>query len=419
MKYTFIPPRLSEPLLRFVFAVYDIALPIKENVTRFVCEPEDWNRLADLKGKRAILLCNHPSLTDPPILFGLSRRLKEPFYYVASYDLFVLIPWLGWFINRLGAFSIQQGGADRESLKMSQEILIERHAKLVILPEGEPNFCNERMQKINPGAIQIGIWAAEKLVRKAEEEGKEMPALPVLPIVIKYRHVGDPRPELTRTLEEIERALGIVPDVRTGVLERTCHAAKVVLSRIEKEYDLPEPTDGQTVDDRIERIYGHIEQRILTVTHSRAPRETERHTRMRALFNLLYDFRDQLADGTTSDERRRHERRKKTFDGVFADMRRYENFMTISADFLTDAPSTERWSEMLYRLSKEVLGREIRMPRREAIVRIGEPTDIVAHLDAYKKAKRETLLRLTEHFDAQMRGLLESMRAERTPIEGP
>ena len=237
MKYEFVPPRLSLPFLHFVYAIYPVALRLKERVTGYHVEPTDFARLAALKGG-AIVLCNHPSTTEPPVLVGLSRQLGEPFYYAASYDLFVLIPWLGWIINHMGSFSIQQGGADREALKMAQEILIERSAKLAILPEGEPNYCNERMQKLNPGAIQIGIWAAEKLLREAEEKGQSAPELPVIPIVIKYRHVGDPRPEMTRTMEQIEAALGIVPASGQNLAERACAAALLALSRIEQEYDI-------------------------------------------------------------------------------------------------------------------------------------------------------------------------------------
>lgn len=415
MKYTFVPPRLSSTVLRFVFRVYPQALRLKEGVTKLTVSEEDWKHLAGLKGKPAILLCNHPSWAEPQILFGLSRKLNEPFFYVASYDLFVMIPWLGWIINRLGAFSIQQGGSDRESLKMCQDILINRRAKLAILPEGEPNFCNERIQRFNPGAIQIGIWSAEKMVKRAEEQGNTSVELPIVPIVIKYRHVGDPRPELTRTLLEIESALGVVAEAGKSLIERTCKVSLLVLERIENEYNIV-PKQEQSVDDRILRLYDFVEQRVLAITNAHPPKETERHTRMRALFNLLYDFRDELMDGKTEDEKRRHEHHQKIFEGVFVDMRRYENFMTISGDFLEDDPSTERLSEMLFRLSKEVLGKEMRFPLREAFIKIGEPTDIVAHYDRYKQAKRETLNGLTSQLENQMRSMLESMGNLRTPL---
>ena len=155
---------------------------------------------------------------------------------------------------------------------------------------------------------------------------------------------------------------------------------------------------------------------MLAVVNKKPPRETERHLRMRALINLMYDFRDELRDGKTDDERRRHTRRGSVFAAVFTDMRRYENFMTISADFLADNPSTERVSEMLYRLSKEVLGKEMAFPQREAFVRIGNATDIVAVLPEYKKAKRATLAQLTDDFEAQMRAMLGDMADIRTPL---
>jgi glycerol-3-phosphate dehydrogenase (NAD(P)+) len=78
-----------------------------------------------------ILASNHRSFLDPFVIGCLVRR---PVYFVAKKELFDN-RWLGWILNRLGAFPIRRGEADEESMATARAVL-ERGGALVIFPEG-------------------------------------------------------------------------------------------------------------------------------------------------------------------------------------------------------------------------------------------------------------------------------------------
>ena len=78
-----------------------------------------------------IFASNHRSFLDPFIIGMLTRR---PVYYMAKRELFGN-RLQAWFLNRLGAFPVDRGAADEESIATAVEIL-GRGDCVVIFPEG-------------------------------------------------------------------------------------------------------------------------------------------------------------------------------------------------------------------------------------------------------------------------------------------
>ena len=109
-----------------------------------------------------ILASNHRSFLDP---FAIGCCLGRPIYFVAKQELFKN-PMIGWFLNCLGAFPIERGASDVESMATARALL-ERGQAVVIFPEGT--------------RIRIGSLAAPKrgVGRLALQSGK-----PVVPIAV-------------------------------------------------------------------------------------------------------------------------------------------------------------------------------------------------------------------------------------------
>ena len=78
-----------------------------------------------------ILASNHRSFLDP---FAIGCCLGRPIYFVAKQELFKN-PLVGWFLNCLGAFPVERGASDEESVATSLALL-ERGEAVVIFPEG-------------------------------------------------------------------------------------------------------------------------------------------------------------------------------------------------------------------------------------------------------------------------------------------
>ena len=81
----------------------------------------------------AVICANHSSYIDPvliAVIFGPRNYLR----FMGKIELFH-IPFLGWFLRKLGAFPVDRSGGDIEALRTSIDVLKSGH-KLMLFPEG-------------------------------------------------------------------------------------------------------------------------------------------------------------------------------------------------------------------------------------------------------------------------------------------
>src|SRR5689334_23747950 len=87
-----------------------------------------------------ILASNHRSFLDPFVIAVMARR---PIYFVAKKELFLFHPVVSWLLSALGAFPIDRGASDQESMATARAILA-RGEVVLMFPEGT---------RIRPGAL--------------------------------------------------------------------------------------------------------------------------------------------------------------------------------------------------------------------------------------------------------------------------
>jgi glycerol-3-phosphate dehydrogenase (NAD(P)+) len=109
-----------------------------------------------------IIAANHRSFLDPFVIATMARR---PMYYVAKKELFKR-PWQARILNALGAFPVDRGAGDEQSMATARAIL-DRGDIVLIFPEGT---------RIRPGSLGTPKRGVGRL---ALESG-----VPVVPVAV-------------------------------------------------------------------------------------------------------------------------------------------------------------------------------------------------------------------------------------------
>jgi 1-acyl-sn-glycerol-3-phosphate acyltransferase len=386
----FYPPKLNRP---FVWSLQKIApwLVRWQSQVELLISSDPTVPLEMLKSQSCLLVCNHPSFHDPKALFLLSSRLEEPFYYLTAYEQFKGLQ--GWFYQRLGAYSIRRGLADRDSISQTLELLQQPACKLVIFPEGGCSFQNDTVMPFRSGAIQMALQAMVRQVK----QGHAVPDLYVIPVSLKYRYTGRMTPVIRRTLKRLEEKLGL--PAKGDLYQRLRLVAEAVLIHCEQETKL-EPAQGQNWNQRILNLKAEILDRCearlsLTPTTGEPNRE-----RVYRILNAL-NTKPNIALDNGID----------TWDVMFRAVMRVLNFDAIYDGYVAAKPTPERFLDTLIRLEREVF--QIDQPpakgHRQAFLRVGAPVNLKDYFAAYKTDRTTTVSELTQQIQQTVQNNLDTL----------
>src|SRR5262245_9016488 len=115
-----------------------------------------------------LLVSNHVSVLDPPIVGGASPR---ELFFLAKEELFQ-VPLLGRFIHALNARPVKRDGSDSRALKATLRLLGENRA-ILLFPEGTRGV-EGRLGEGKPGAGMLAV----------------MSGAPVVPVYVGRKSVG-------------------------------------------------------------------------------------------------------------------------------------------------------------------------------------------------------------------------------------
>ena len=107
-------------------------------------------------GHGILLAPNHCRMSDAIVLQSLSRKLRQPFFVMASSHLFRGSRLLAWLLRRLGAFSVYREGIDRQAVQKGIDILVEGRRPLVLFPEGALSQANDHLNATDGGSSPNG-----------------------------------------------------------------------------------------------------------------------------------------------------------------------------------------------------------------------------------------------------------------------
>ena len=354
-------------------------------------DQDELERFRALAGERVLLTPNHPTNTDPALVFHLSAQVNQSFRYLACREAFdACLGLWGHVIKRIGAHSVIRGTADRASFRATRELLASPASKLVIFPEGEVYSQNDTLLPFHDGVFQLAFWALED-ARKSEASAD----LFIQPVALKYKFTTDMRLPILFSLNRLEHFTGSPVPSDAGTYERLRGIGFAMLRSLEKEYRLPSPKekDEDLESDftpRLDAIKEAILQRVALAVGIPDPRGETLPERMRTLIHAIEivtrDEHDLSAKTPYDTELRRLQRERAR--PLLRDLDRIANWIAVYDGYVREDPTPERLFDLLVRLERECFGKSLLTGPRRARVRLPEPINLGDRLAAYKAARR-------------------------------
>jgi 1-acyl-sn-glycerol-3-phosphate acyltransferase len=138
--------------------LYRILKPPAVALMRLVFRLEVHGREHVPESGPVVLVCNHVSVLDPPLVGGASPR---ELHFMAKEELF-RIPLFGRLISALNARPVRRDGSDGRALKTALRLLGEGRA-LLLFPEGTRGV-EGRLGEGKPGAGMLAVMSGAAVV---------------------------------------------------------------------------------------------------------------------------------------------------------------------------------------------------------------------------------------------------------------
>jgi 1-acyl-sn-glycerol-3-phosphate acyltransferase len=368
---------------------------------RLRLEPRDLDVLRALpQGAGIILAANHADETDFKACLELSRRSGRRFLFMMNREAFDEgYGAAGWWLQRLGAFSVERGGRHNEEAKRyAIEVVRRGREVLVIFPEGEIYYLNDLVQPFKSGAVDIGLRA----VVEARLTRPDWTAY-LVPLALKYRYRGPIAPILERRTCAMERRLN---RARTGLSlqRRLAQIMADLLRRHELVHHLEPSADrltelGERVQEVRKALLSEAEGRYADADTKPDSRTMDRAWRLGSYLRDLLTRRGRVGDASRAQVRR--------------DLATSESVGRMGSwqpEYMGMAPSQERLAETVLKLEREVYRtkRPRQLAERDLTLRVGEPIDVSRFLPDYLRDARAVRRDVAERLRDRIQALIET-----------
>jgi 1-acyl-sn-glycerol-3-phosphate acyltransferase len=364
-------------------------------------EPRDLEVVRDLpQGAGIILAANHADETDFKACLEVSRRSGRRFLFMMNREAFDEGHGVaGWWLQRLGAFSVERGGRHNEEVKRYAIEVVKRGREvLVIFPEGDIYYLNDLVQPFKSGAVDIGMQA----VVEARRTRPDWTAY-LVPMALKYRYLEPIAPILERRTREMERRLSH----RLGGLSLQRRLAQImadVLQRHELAHQLTPHFNrltelGERVQEVRKAILSQTEERYAGAAVNPQGQTTDRVWRLSSYLRNLLAGR-MRASGENREQARTD----------LATLQSVAQMGSWQPRYTDVDPSQERLAEMVIKLEREVYRtkRPRQLAKRALFLRIGEPVEISRFISDYLRDAQAVRRGVAEQLRDMIQALIDT-----------
>jgi 1-acyl-sn-glycerol-3-phosphate acyltransferase len=251
--YEFIPPHRGNwwPTIAQRLRLIDRWLRKEHGVTTWECRHTDRLRNSLDQGHGILLTPNHARPCDPIVMGWLAREARTHVFAMASNHLYHQDKFTAFAIRKMGGFSVNREGIDRQAINTAVDILTTAERPLIVFPEGAVTRTNDRLQALLDGVGFIARSAAKKRLR-ATQGGKVV----VHPVAIKYVFQDDIRAAVDPVLTDIEHRLTWRPQRDLSLMDRITKVGLTLLGLKEIEHFGAPQEDRFQV--RLEKLIDHL-----------------------------------------------------------------------------------------------------------------------------------------------------------------
>jgi 1-acyl-sn-glycerol-3-phosphate acyltransferase len=405
----FISPAQSPHLISFLKLLLPAVMRFKRNIVQLHVTPDGLDRFHQLNGQRTVICPNHPDPADGETLFGLSRLVREEFYYLAAREIFRSNH--GWneiLLRHAGCYSVRRGTADYESYKTTRDLIVEGKHKLVIFPEAEISHRGDLLLPIEPGVAQMSFWALDRL----HKMGQPAPVY-ILPLAIKYTYQKDIRPALEGALRRLEGHLGLTAE-KSSLIHRVKNVIETLLATLESTYAFEEQP-LPCLADRLFRLRNNILKRVADYLGVLLPPADSQTKWARILGGVLHELRFEADPEPFGYYHRIHAEKLDKAKCCIRDLRRVINFLLFDASL--DGPlGQEDVAEVIAGIESEVFRTSRNYGPRQVFIEISAPIDLEQSYEKYKSNKVLTINEINERLTGELAAMIQRLDREHTKI---
>lgn len=288
-------------------------------------------------------------------------------------------------------------------MKCAAEVLEAGEYPLVIFPEGNVYFCNDRVTPFAEGAAYIALRAQLKL-------GTAAPVYAV-PVSLKYTFVNDVREKVLTNLDSIAKKVGTSLSREKPIIEEITRISITTLSQFLLEHGHTPPESELIVDKQInfaaEQIITRLEQKIELLPDHKKPLIS----RIRKIRSKIHAIR---IDPKREED---HQMAGQLADEAMLTLR----VLGYSGGYATENPTLDRIAETIARLREDIFSEHV-LPvgSREVFARISKPINLRNRIDLSEKISRSTIADLTSEFEnCVQEGINQSNKENNRPGRTP
>jgi len=372
--YRFIPPHRGNwwPTVIQQLKLYERHLRKNEGVVDHECRHIERLRASLDAGHGVLITPNHCGTADPLVMGWVADEARTHVYAMASWHLFNQGRVMAWAIRKMGAFSVNREGVDRQSINTAIEILEKAERPLILFPEGSVSRTNDQLHAL----LDISLIARAGAKKRAKRTGDGK--VVVHPLAIKYVFQGDLDQQADKVLTEIEHRLSWRPQRKLSLIDRVAKLGTALLSLKEIEYF--GRVRGGTLEARLRRLI----DRLLCPLEKEWLGDTQTGRVVPRVKSLRIKILPDMLDGNVDSEER--ERRWEQL----ADLYLAQQISFYPPDYLAAYPSVDRLRETIERFEEDLTDVVTVNEPLKAIIEVGEAIQVPPERD--RKAEVDPLM---------------------------